>query len=142
MSKQADEFRARMEARDRWEELPAIERRGGEGDRHFPEMLMEAELQELDADLRGSTELRARPVSAVCSTQYRAIRDSGRRRISAIELLVVHSTESLTARSAARWFTNPACRGSAHLVVDGIECFRTLPPSSIPWAAPGANGRG
>lgn len=138
MSRQADEARARAIARDAWDRLPEIERRGGDEDRHFPEILRESELQELQA----REALRPKPVTAWCSTEYRALRTSGRRRLSAIGLLVVHSTEGESARGAARWFTNPACRGSAHLVVDGIECFRTLAPSSIPWGAPGANGRG
>lgn len=134
----ADEARAQEIARNAWERLPEIERRGGDADRHFPEMLRETELAELQA----REAVQPRPIAAVCSTQYRAIRTSGSRRLSAIGLLVVHSTEGESARGAARWFTNPACRGSAHLVVDGIECFRTLPPSAIPWGAPGANGRG
>lgn len=137
-SKAVEEARALAKARDAWERLPEIERRGGEADRHFPEILRESELQELAA----REAVRPKPVSAYCSTEYRAIRSSGTRRLATIELLVVHSTEGESARGAARWFTNPACRGSAHVVVDGIECFQTLPPSKIPWGAPGANGRG
>lgn len=131
----SDEARAQAIAIEAWEKLPPIERLGGSTDRHFPDLLRDVELQELTAAA-------ARPIEAVCSTQYRAIRSSGSRRISAIELLVIHTTQGTTARGAARWFTNPGCRGSAHVVVDGAECFRTLPPSSIPWGAPGANGRG
>jgi hypothetical protein len=82
------------------------------------------------------------PIARHCSTRYRAQRSSGRRRLEEIGLLVVHCTQSDTAAGAASWFANPASRGSAHVVVDGRECFRTLPPSSIPWGAPGANGRG
>lgn len=134
-----DELRAEAEAREAWERLDPIERRGGDRDRHFPEMLLATEERELR---EGPLTATAKPIRATCSTQYRAIRTSGTRRLSAIELLVVHTTQGITARGAARWFTNPACRGSAHLVVDGAECFRTLPPSAIPWAAPGANGRG
>lgn len=134
----AEEFQARMAAIDRLSALPEIERYGDGLDRHFPEALLEVEHEE--EQLRAA--IAPRPVSATCSTEYRAIRSSGRRRLAEIDLLVVHSTQGTTARGAARWFTNPACRGSAHVVVDGLECFRTLPPSAIPWGAPGCNGRG
>jgi hypothetical protein len=135
-----DDFAARELARQAWEALPEIERLGGDADRHFPVALLEAELREIELDMREAA--RPKPLRATCSTQYRAIRSSGSRRLSGVSLLVVHSTESLSARGAARWFTDPACRGSAHVVVDAFECFQTLPPSVIPWAAPGANGRG
>lgn len=121
-----------------WDRLPPIERLGGDDGRHVPEDLAGTALAELD--VRALT--RPKPITAYCSTSYKAIRSSGTRRLSAIELLVVHSTEGDTARGAAAWFANPRCQGSAHLVVDAIECYRTLPPSAIPWAAPGANGRG
>ena len=137
--------RAIAAARAAWDELPPIERLGGDVDRHFPpaclirDLLRDVELQDLGQIVEVAKPL---PIRATCSTELRALRSSGTRRLSAIELLVVHTTEGLTARGAARWFTNPACRGSAHVVADGIECFRTLPPSAIPWGAPGANGRG
>lgn len=138
MSVYSDEARAMEIARQAWERLPEIERLGGDADRHFPEVLRETELAELQA----REAIEPRPLRAYCDTSLRAIRTSGTRRLASIELLVVHSTEGDSARGAARWFTNPACQGSAHLVVDAIECFRTLPPSAIPWGAPGANARG
>lgn len=138
MSREAEEFRARMAARDAWDDLEPRERLGGDLERHFPETLLEIE----EDEARVLEAAKPKPLRAWCSTEYRAIRSSGTRRLAAIELLVVHTTQGTTARGAARWFTNPGCRGSAHLVVDGIECFRTLPPSAIPWGAPGANARG
>ena len=77
-----------------------------------------------------------------CSRQFRAVHHSGRRSLSAIELLVVHCTQGDTARGAASWFANPDSRGSAHVCVDGRECYRTLSPSFIPWGAAGVNTRG
>jgi hypothetical protein len=133
-----DGFRARMAARDALEALPAEERRGDDADRHAP-----AWFESLPADVVGPLEARKPwPIGRECDPRYRAIRSSGRRPLASIGLLVVHCTQGATAAGAARWFTNPACRGSAHVVVDGIECFRTLAPSMIPWGAPGVNGRG
>jgi hypothetical protein len=56
--------------------------------------------------------------------------------------VVVHSTESNSARGSAEWFANPRSGGSAHIVVDGTACYRTLDNTVIPWGAPGANTRG
>ena len=64
------------------------------------------------------------------------------RSLSVIRWLVIHSTEGSSARSSARWFTNPAAQGSAHLIVDDRECYRTLADEVIPWGAPGANKLG
>ena len=84
----------------------------------------------------------AQPIGASCLTEFRAIRSSGTRPLSAIRLIVVHCTESDSARGSARWFTNPDCKGSAHVIVDDRECYRTLDDDVIPWAAPGANKMG
>lgn len=82
------------------------------------------------------------PISRTCSTEFTALHHSGRRPVSSIGLVVVHCTQGSTARGAASWFANPDSRGSAHLCVDRVECYRTLPPSIIPWGAIGANTRG
>lgn len=121
-------------------ELPELERNGADELRHAPEGF---ELEELGySELAPAEAAAAWPIARHCSTLYRARRSSGTRRLSSIGLLVVHCTQSSTARGAAAWFANPRSRGSAHVVVDELECFRTLPPSAIPWGAPGANGRG
>ena len=82
------------------------------------------------------------PVEASCSKQYSAVRQSGRRPLSQIGLIVIHCTQSNSARSSAQWFENTRAQGSAHLVLDDFECFRTLPNDVIPWGAKGANTRG
>ena len=39
-------------------------------------------------------------------------------------------------------YSNTRAQGSAHLVVDDVECYRTLDNEVIPWGAKGANTRG
>lgn len=78
---------------------------------------------------------------APCDTRYRAVHHSGRRQEPCL-WIVLHATQSLSAESAARWFTNPDSQGSAHLVIDSGACFRTLPNNLVAWGAPGANERG
>ena len=87
-------------------------------------------------------QLAPKPVPAPCSRSFTAVHSSGRRPNSAIGLVVIHCTQSDTARSAAAWFANPRSGGSAHLCVDDAECFRTLGNDAVPWGAPGANTRG
>ena len=82
------------------------------------------------------------PVAANCLTTFRAAHHSGTRPLSAIEHVVMHSTEGGTARGAAAWFQNPASKGSAHLCVDDVVCYRTLEDNEIPWGAKGANFSG
>lgn len=128
-------------------QLPELERRGDEPGRHpLPSALIAADVERVDeADellVLSATQAPAWPIGRTCSTAYRAKRTSGTRRLSAIELGVVHCTQGATARGAASWFANPASKGSAHVAVDGRECYRTLPPSAIPWGAPGVNGNG
>ena len=84
----------------------------------------------------------AQPIEAACSRRYTAVRQSGKRSLSQIGLIVIHCTESNNARSSAQWFENTRAQGSAHLVLDDIECFRTLDNDVIPWGAKGANTRG
>jgi hypothetical protein len=82
------------------------------------------------------------PLAAECSREYAAVRQSGRRSLSQIGLIVIHCTQSNSARSSAQWFENTRAQGSAHLVVDDVECYRTLDNEVIPWGAKGANTRG
>ena len=82
------------------------------------------------------------PYDSACSTDYTAVRQSGRRDLSQIGLIVIHCTQSNSARSSAQWFENTRAQGSAHLVVDDVECYRTLDNEVIPWGAKGANTRG
>jgi len=77
-----------------------------------------------------------------CSREFRATKSSGRRPLSAIDLIVMHDEEASTARSAAAFFASDGAEGSAHLCIDDKECYRTLPDGEIPWAAPGANFQG
>lgn len=80
--------------------------------------------------------------SADCITKYRAVHTSGKRPLSDIRLIVLHSTEGGNAEGVARYFTNASSGGSAHLVVDNQHCYRTLDNDDIPWGAPGANTDG
>jgi hypothetical protein len=82
------------------------------------------------------------PLAAMCSRRFDAAHDSGSRSLSAITLIVIHSTEGDTAAGAATWFANRDSKGSAQLVVDDRECYRTLDNNRIPWGAPGANTDG
>jgi hypothetical protein len=84
----------------------------------------------------------AQPIAARCSGEFQAVRASGRRDVSQIGLIVIHCTESDSARGSARWFTDQRAKGSAHIVADDIECYRTLQDAEIPWGAKGANTRG
>ncbi len=81
-------------------------------------------------------------VKAICSKKYRAKKTSGTRKLSQVNLIVLHDEEASTAESAAIFFTTPLAQGSAHLCVDDTICFRTLDNVDIPWAAPGANTQG
>jgi hypothetical protein len=82
------------------------------------------------------------PIAAGCSRRYSAVRRSGTRDVAQIGLIVIHCTQSNSARSSAQWFENPSAQGSAHLVLDEHECYRTLDDNVIPWGAKGANTRG
>jgi hypothetical protein len=98
--------------------------------------------EEFAGDTTDDLERPAQPIEAGCSRQYTAVRQSGKRSVSQIGLIVIHCTQSNSARSSAQWFENSRAQGSAHLVVDEFECFRTLDNDVIPWGAKGANTRG
>jgi N-acetylmuramoyl-L-alanine amidase-like protein len=87
-------------------------------------------------------ERQAQPLEAPCSRRYTAVRQSGKRSLSQIGLIVIHCTQSNSAQSSAQWFENTRAQGSAHLVLDDAECYRTLDNEVIPWGAKGANTRG
>jgi len=74
-----------------------------------------------------------------CNDTISAVHHGGTRSLSNLRLIVLHSTEGRTARGAAGWFANPDSAGSAHVVVDDQECYRTLPDSLIPWGAKGGD---
>jgi N-acetyl-anhydromuramyl-L-alanine amidase AmpD len=66
---------------------------------------------------------------------------------TAVDLVVIHSTEcprSLgAARNVARWFAGPdAPMASAHYIVDDDEVIQCVSERNVAWAAPGANRRG
>lgn len=119
--------------------LPDYERRGDDEARHAP---TDPFGTIGDDDPLEAVRATAWPIARDCSARYRARRHSGTRKLATIRLGVVHCTEGSTAAGAAAWFANDASRGSAHLCVDGRECYRTLPPGMIPWGAPGVNGAG
>lgn len=81
-------------------------------------------------------------IGATCSRKFGAAHKSGIRSLTDIRWVVIHCTEGSTAAGAASWFQNPASGGSAHLVIDDEDCFRTLLDGDIPWGAEGANSRG
>jgi len=72
-----------------------------------------------------------------CNDSLKADKHGSSRQPSKIRLIVIHSTEGGSAAGAAGWFTNKASGGSAHVVVDDKECYRTLPDDMIPWGAKG-----
>jgi N-acetyl-anhydromuramyl-L-alanine amidase AmpD len=75
-----------------------------------------------------------------CDDRYKATKHGPNPRdTSRLRLIVIHSTEGSTAAGAAGWFANPSSQGSAHIVVDDDNCFRTLPDNMIPWGAKGGN---
>lgn len=82
------------------------------------------------------------PITAPARATYRAVHSSGKRPLSDIKNVVIHSTEGSTALGAAGWFANPDSEGSANMVVDSNVSYRTLEDNEIPWAAPGINTQG
>lgn len=83
-----------------------------------------------------------KPLNSTCNTHYEAVHKSGTRKLDEITLVVMHDTEGGTAESVARYFTEEASGGSAHLAVDDKECYRCLANNEVPWGAPGANQQG
>lgn len=82
-------------------------------------------------------------ITRACRTNYTAYHHSGTRPNSAVELIVLHSTEGGgSAKNVARYFESPNSGGSAHLVVDDGACYRCLANTIVPWGAPGANTQG
>lgn len=81
-------------------------------------------------------------IKSDCITTYKASRDSGFRDPAAVKWIILHSTEGGTAKSIAQYFASPTAKGSAHLIVDNYDCYRSLKNDQIPWAAPGANTKG
>lgn len=92
------------------------------------------------------TKTKSKPLSASCTLGPRAYHQSGSRPLSDIRLLVLHSTEGPVgvnaAKDVAQYFSTPAAGGSAHVVIDDQTCYRCLPNTIIPWAAPDANANG
>lgn len=82
------------------------------------------------------------PVQTLCDSSYTAAHSSGVRTPEQVKWIVLHSTEGGTAKSVAVYFTLPSSGGSAHLVVDDLDCYRCLRNIDIPWGAPGANTNG
>ena len=68
------------------------------------------------------------------------------RALSEVTLIVLHSTESETAKSAVRWFKSPQAKVSAHYVVDTDgTVYKCVPTSKIAYHAgtsTGPNGEG
>lgn len=81
-------------------------------------------------------------VEAAASGRFTAAHNSGVRTSRQIKQVCIHSTEGPTAEGAASWFANPVSEGSANMVCDDVESFRTLPDGVVPWAAPGLNTSG
>ena len=84
-----------------------------------------------------------------CETDVRAAHHGGTRDMSEVDLIVLHSTEDSTAKSAADWFATtiegePESKqpGSTQVVVDDTGCYRTLPDNVVPYGAPNVNIRG
>jgi hypothetical protein len=79
---------------------------------------------------------------ADCHRTFNAFHQSGRRPLSQISWIVMHSTEGGTARSVGSYFESTQSGGSAHIIVDDLQCYRSLDNTQIPWGARGANYHG
>ena len=84
-----------------------------------------------------------------CTPGPRAAHDSGLRKASAIDLVVIHSAEAAdfsgedaTAEAVATYFARLDVDASTQLAVDRDSCVRMLPDLVIPWGASGANHDG
>lgn len=83
-------------------------------------------------------------LDANCSRRYTAVRNSGKRSLSAIELVVIHDPESPSAQSTAQYLANASANpgGSYHIIVGDESCYRLLDNDVIAWGAPNANHNG
>jgi hypothetical protein len=97
-------------------------------------------LLSIEANLAGTPKFT--PYSDNCNTAFHASKNSGKRPLSVIDLIVMHATQGGTARSNASYFSGAKAQGSAQLVVDDYACYRCLADDEIPWGAPGANYHG
>lgn len=84
-----------------------------------------------------------------CTQGPRAANDSGPRKASAIDLIVIHSAEASdslggdqSAEGVANYFARESTQASTHLAVDSDSCVRMLPDLVVPWGAKGANSDG
>lgn len=84
-----------------------------------------------------------------CKSGPRAAHDSGIRRASDIDLIVVHTAEAAdssgldsTAEGVANFFALASTQASTQLAVDRDSCVRMLPDLVIPWGASGGNHDG
>ncbi len=77
---------------------------------------------------------------------FHAIHHSGVRRLSAIELFVLHDMEDVhyltAAENTGRWFERMASGGSTHYGIDNNSIQRYLALNVICWGAPNANTNG
>lgn len=80
------------------------------------------------------------PIRAACNRRYLRKPVDGKRPISKIRWVVIHSTETgeNTAEAVARNFQHSTA-GYTHLTLDEKGCWRSLNNGDIPRAAPGAN---
>lgn len=119
------------------ENVKAVARANAIESDHAPKEI----LRDLESRV-SKTVTKAQAIEANCSTRFHAAHSSGRRPLSVLKWVVLHSTEGPSAISAASWFENPGSAGSSNLVVDDGICYRTLPDEEIPWGAQGANYEG
>ncbi len=89
------------------------------------------------------------PYAKPCTQGPRAANDSGPRKASSIQVVVIHSAEAAdsfgadtTAEGVANYFARRSTQASTQLAVDRDSCVRMLPDLVIPWGASGANHNG
>ena len=84
-----------------------------------------------------------KPVNAKCSREFfPAYHNEGPRSRAQIKWIVLHDEEASTARGAAEYFQSPKSGGSAHLCVDGKECYRCVSDLVVAEGAANANTPG
>lgn len=78
-----------------------------------------------------------------CSHEFYPAHHSGpKRSANELRLIVIHSTESPSARSSARYFQESTAGGSTQVLVGEDGCYRSVDDLRIPAGAPGANKDG